>query len=479
MKMASEWKIFLGGEWIESGTVQEVTYPYDGSVTGRVHTAKADDFTRAIGIAQDAFDETRKLPSYKRAQICSKVSHDIRERSEEFARMITKEMGKTIREARGEVSRAVSTFAIAAEEAKRIGGELMDLDWAPGQDRRMGVIRRFPLGVIGGITPFNFPLNLVAHKVAPAIASGNTIVLKPASKTPITALMLAELIEQTELPKGSLSVLPAPGAEASPLVEDGRVGLLTFTGSGEVGWALEHRARMKRVALELGGNAAVVVADDADVDYAIDRIVMGGFAQAGQSCISVQRVYVHSSIFDAFVTGFLPKVRALQMGDPLAEDTALGPMVDEDSAQKVLRWIEEAKSAGAEVLTGGNARGNMLEPTVMARVDPASDVSCSEVFAPLVVVYPYETIGEAVRCVNDSRYGLQAGIFTNRMGDIWRAFEEIEVGGLVANDVPTYRADQMPYGGVKESGNGREGLRYAIEEMTDIKILAFNLGISA
>jgi glyceraldehyde-3-phosphate dehydrogenase (NADP+) len=474
--MANEWKMYLGGEWIDGGVTHEVTYPYDGSVTGRVQMAKADDFTRAIGIAQDAFAQTRKLPAHKRAGICSKISHEIRKRSEEFARILTLEMGKTIREARGEVARAVSTFAIAAEEAKRIGGELMDLDWEPGHDRRMGVIRRFPLGVIGGIAPFNFPLNLVAHKVAPAIASGNSIVLKPASKTPIVSLMLAELIDKTDLPKGALSVLPAAGAEASPLIDDERVKLLTFTGSGEVGWALERRASKKRIALELGGNAAVIIADDADLDYAIARILMGGFAQAGQSCISVQRIYAHSAVYDAFLEGFIPKVQALKMGDPLKEDTDLGPMADEDSVQKVLRWIEDAKAAGAKVLTGGYAKGLMLEATVMTDVDPSCEVSCSEVFAPLVVVYKYGTLDEAIHSVNDSRYGLQGGIFTNRINDIWRAFEDIEVGGLVANDVPTYRADQMPYGGVKESGSGREGLRYAIEEMTEMKILALNFG---
>jgi glyceraldehyde-3-phosphate dehydrogenase (NADP+) len=472
--MANDWKMYLGGEWIESGAIHEVTYPYDGSVTGRVHTARADDFTHAIGIAQEAFKHTRKLPSHERAQICSEISHEIRTRSEDFARMLTLEMGKTIREARGEVARAVSTFAIAAEEAKRIGGELMELDWAPGHDRRMGIIRRFPLGVIGAIAPFNFPLNLVAHKVAPAIASGNTIVLKPASKTPIVSLMLAELIDKTALPKGAFSVLPAPGGEASPLVEDERVKLLTFTGSGEVGWGLDKRAAMKRIALELGGNAAVIVADDANLDYAIARIVMGGFAQAGQSCISVQRIYAQESVYEAFLEGLIPKVQALKMGDPLDEQTDLGPMVEERAVQKVLRWIDDAKSRGARVLTGGKAEGNMLEATVMTGVDPSCDVSCSEVFAPLVVANKYKDIGEAIHSVNDSRYGLQGGIFTNRIGDIWRAFEEIEVGGVVANDVPTYRADQMPYGGVKESGSGREGLRYAIEEMTEMKILAIN-----
>ncbi|MFH1755615.1 MAG: aldehyde dehydrogenase family protein [Candidatus Latescibacterota bacterium] len=476
--MANDWKMYLGGQWIESGRIHTVTNPYDGSVTGRVHMAEAKDFTQAITIAQDAFHKTRKLPSYQRAQICGHISHEIRKHSEEFARMLTLEMGKTIREARGEVERAVSTFAIAAEEAKRTGGELMDLDWAPGHDGRMGVIRRFPLGVIGGIAPFNFPLNLVAHKVAPAIASGNTIVLKPASKTPIVSLLLAELIDQTDLPTGAFSVLPAPGAAAAPLVDDPRVRLLTFTGSGEVGWALERRAAMKRIALELGGNAAVIVADDADLDYAIARIVMGGFAQAGQSCISVQRVYVHAAVYEDYLAGFIPKVEALRMGDPLDEQTDLGPMVDADSVEKVLRWIDQAKGKGANVLTGGRVKGNMFEPTVLSDVDPSCEVSCSEVFAPLVVVHRYEALPEAIDAVNDSRYGLQAGIFTKRLGDIWRAFEEIEVGGVVVNDVPTYRADHMPYGGVKESGTGREGLRYAIEEMTEMKILAVNLAAS-
>ncbi|NIM20022.1 MAG: aldehyde dehydrogenase family protein [Candidatus Latescibacteria bacterium] len=474
--MADAWRMYLGGEWVESGNTLSVTNPYDNSLTGVVHLAKAEHFTHAIDLAEKAFDETKRLPSYKRAQICSAISSGIDERKESFARMLTMEMGKTIREARGEVGRAVSTFAIAAEETKRIGGELMDLDWIPGHDRRLGIIRRFPLGVIGGIAPFNFPLNLVAHKVAPAIASGNTIVLKPASKTPIVALMLAELVDETDFPKGAFSVLPAPGGAASPLVEDERVKLLTFTGSGEVGWGLQHQSKGKRVALELGGNAGVIVADDADLGYAITRIVFGGFAQAGQSCISVQRIYIQSGVYEAFLEGFLPKVDALEMGDPLDERTDIGPMVDDEAVSKVLRWIDDAKAKGAKILTGGHADGRMFHPTVLADVDPSCDVSCSEVFAPLVVVAKYDKLGEAVEAVNDSRYGLQAGIFTNRFNDIWRVFEGVETGGVVVNDVPTYRADQMPYGGVKESGMGREGLRFAIEEMTEIKILAVNLG---
>ena len=385
------------------------------------------------------------------------------------------ELGKAYKDSRLEVTRAIGVFRVAAEEAKRIGGEIVDLDWSPGSEQRLGLVRRFPMGVIGGISPFNFPLNLVAHKVGPAIASGNTIVLKPASKTPIIALMLAEIIDKTEHPTGAVSVLPGSSQESAPLLDDPRVKLITFTGSSEVGWWIKEHAGHKEVVLELGGNAGVAVADDADLDFATTRLLYGAFAAAGQSCISVQRIYVHEKIYDKFLTIFKAKVKKLKVGDPLDPKTDIGTMVERPAVENTLATIKEAVKGGARILTGGKAKGNLLEPTVLTDVKSSMDVCSKEAFAPLAVVQKYKTFKKVIDEINNSEYGLQAGIFTNRMKDVFYAFKNVECGGVVVNDIPTYRADHQPYGGMKNSGMKREGVRYSIEDMTELKILSMNL----
>jgi glyceraldehyde-3-phosphate dehydrogenase (NADP+) len=475
--MAKNYKMYLAGEFVESEDSIEVRCPYDNSLVGRAAKAGKKECTRAITAANKAFEQTRKLHAYQREAILNQIADTIEKQSEKFARMISLEMAKVIGDARGEVSRAVGTFRVAAEEAKRIPGEILDLDWLPKHENRLGFVRRFPLGVIGAISPFNFPLNLVAHKVAPAIASGNTIVHKPASKTPLTALMLADIVDQTDLPKGAFSVLPASSSDSSPLLEDERVKLITFTGSSEVGWWIKQNCGKKKTVLELGGNAGVIVADDADLDWAAERLVFGGYSNSGQSCISVQRIIVHESVYRKFLNRFSKLVRGLKVGPPLDEKSNVSAMVDDQSTNQVKEWSSEAVAEGARILVGGKVRKGVLQPTVLTNVKPKMNVCVQEVFAPLVDIFQYRNFKQAVREVNNSNYGLQAGVFTNRMKDIMYAHEEIECGGVVINDVPTYRADHMPYGGSKDSGMEREGLRYAIEDMTERRILVVNLDV--
>jgi len=364
---------------------------------------------------------------------------------------------------------------VAAEESTRINGEYLPLDGSDTAKGRWGIVRRFPLGPISAITPFNFPLNLVAHKVAPAIAAGCTMVLKPAAQTPVTALMLARLVHEAGWPAGALNVVPLSNEDARPLVEDDRIKMLTFTGSSAVGWELKKRAGKKRVTLELGGNAAVVVHSDADLEYAVERCVTAGFSYSGQSCISAQRILVHEPVYARFLELLLPQVQRLKTGDPLEESTDIGPLIRESDAVRAVTWIEEALAAGAKLHGGGRRHGSIVEPAILTNTRREMKVNCMEVFAPVKTVEPYRTFDEALQQVNDSPYGLQAGVFSRDVGLIFRAFEEIEAGGVMANDVPTFRTDQMPYGGMKDSGIGREGLRYAIEEMTEPKLLVLNL----
>jgi glyceraldehyde-3-phosphate dehydrogenase (NADP+) len=417
---------------------------------------------------------TRKLSVWKRAEALEKISAGIAARRDEFAQTIAMEAGKPIRTARIEVDRAVFTFKVAAEESKRIYGEVVPLDWISGTEGREAQVRHVPLGPIVGISPFNFPLNLVAHKVAPAIAAGNSIILRPASQTPLSALKLAEVISASGWPVEAFSVAPSTTQDATPLIEDERIKLLSFTGSPAVGWRLKTQAGRKRVTLELGGNAGVIVHNDADVAYAAERVAWGGFSYAGQSCISVQRVYIHDDVYESFVEDFIPRVKALKVGDPLDEATDVGPMIDPGAAQRVEEWVAEARRGGARVLAGGSRNRNLWEPTVLADLQPDMRVSCEEVFAPLVGLYSYSDIKEAIEAVDESDFGLQAGLFTRDMNSVKQAFDDIEVGGLMVNDVPTFRIDHMPYGGVKQSGFGREGLRYAIEEMSELKLLTYN-----
>ncbi len=466
---------YLAGEWRTSADVMPVRNKYDGSEVAVVCRASRPDVDQAIAIAAQTAPRTRFLPAYERADALNRIAAGLRARHEELALQIAREAGKPIRTARQEIDRSAFTFSVAAEEAKRVGGELLPMDVAPAGENRIALVRRFALGPISAITPFNYPMNLVAHKVAPALAAGCPVILRPASATPLSALSLAEIIRESGYPEGGFSVLPCATDAAEPLITDERIKLLTFTGSPAVGWPFKNKAGRKRVTLELGGNAGVIVHHDADLDFAVSRIVTFAFGYAGQSCISVQRVFVHASLFPAFLENLLPRVQALQVGDPLDEKTDVGPMIDEGSAAEIEAWINEARAGGARVLAGGTRRGNLMQPTVLADVDSRMKVCAQEAFAPLMTVTAYEDFREAVHAVDDSEYGLQCGVFTRDVRNIWYAYQHIEVGGVIANDVSSYRIDHMPYGGVKRSGFGREGVKYAIEEMTEPKLLVLNM----
>ncbi|MGB8653619.1 MAG: aldehyde dehydrogenase family protein [Candidatus Acidiferrales bacterium] len=468
------WGFFLDGRWLSEGDPVEILAPFDGSVIATIHRATAQHAEIAVVASQRSFEITRRLPAYERQRILQFISEGIRARREDFARTMALEAGKPLKNARVEVDRAIFTFAVAAEESLRIGGEFLSLDWRPSAAGRTGIVRRFALGPIFAITPFNFPLNLVAHKVAPAIAAGCPIVLKPAPQTPLCSLLLAEIIEKSGWPAGAFNVLPLSNSDAERLVADDRLKLLTFTGSAPVGWSLKQKAGKKKVVLELGGNAAVIVHSDADVDDAARRSVAGGFSYAGQTCISVQRIFVHRSVEEKFTAALLAGVAKLKIGDPLDEATDIGPMISEAAAHRAYDWVSEAVAGGAKPLTGGQRRGSFIEPTVIAHARREMKVCSEEVFAPVVVIEAYDDFADALRRVNDSPYGLQAGLFTRDIKLILLAFETLEVGGVIAGDVPSWRTDQMPYGGVKDSGLGREGLRYAIEEMTEPRILVLN-----
>ncbi len=472
--LLGEYGILVAGRWIRTGDAVEVRSPYNESLVAVVHRAGPNELEAAMAAASRAFEATRRMPSWKRAEILERISAGIAARREEFARTIALEAGKPIRTARVEVDRAIFTFKVAAEEAKRIYGEIVPLDWVPGTEGRIGYVRRVPLGPVLGITPFNFPLNLVVHKVAPALAAGNPILIRPSTKTPVSALKLGEVILEAGWPPEGFAVVPCTTQDAELMVQDDRIRMLTFTGSPAVGWGLKVRAGRKRVTLELGGNAGVIIHQDADLDYAAERVTWGGFTYAGQSCISVQRVYIHEEVYEAFVDRLLRRVSALHVGDPLEETTDVGPVIDREAAERIEAWVQEAIADGAKVLTGGRRTGNLWEPTVLTSIREDMKVSCQEVFGPLIGLHRYADPMEAIRAVDRSDYGLQAGIFTSDLRLVEAAFEHIEVGGLVVNDVPTFRVDHMPYGGVKLSGFGREGVRYAIEEMTELKLMVLN-----
>ncbi|HZS98527.1 MAG TPA: aldehyde dehydrogenase family protein [Terriglobales bacterium] len=465
----------VDGKWIEDGDTVEVKSPYDGAVVGRVFQGRRAHAEAAIAAAVKAFGTTRRLPAFERQRVLRQVAEGISKRKEEFARTLCQEAGKPIKAARTEVDRAIFTFTVAAEESTRIYGEYLPLDWQEYTAGRWGIVKRFPLGPIAGITPFNFPLNLVVHKVAPAIAAGCPMVLKPAPQTPLSSLLMAEVIQQTGWPDGGLNVLPLSNDDASVLVTDDRIKLISFTGSAAVGWQIKKNSGKKKVILELGGNAGVIIHSDADLEYAAGRCVAGAFGYAGQTCISVQRVLVQQSAYGKFVDLFLAGVKELRCGDPLDETTDVGPLIRESDAIRATDWVQEAVRAGARVLCGGTRKGSLLEPTVLTGTRPDMKVNCQEIFAPVVTVEPYVEFDEAIRLINSSPYGLQAGIFTRDAKLMFHAFEELEVGGLLAGDVPTFRIDHMPYGGIKDSGIGREGLRYAIEEMTEPKLMVMNL----
>ena len=449
----------------------DIHAPFDGTLVGRAPVAGREEVISAIAAADRAAPAARALPAYRRAEVLQRVAERLRAAREEFARLLAAEAGKPITAARVELDRAAFVFQTGAEEALRIGGEVLPLDRMPHGAGRWGLTRRFPLSVVGAIVPFNFPALLAAHKLAPAVACGATIVLKTPPQDPLTPLRLGELFRESGYPDGGVAVVNCSVEDAAPLLDDPRIRVVTFTGSARAGWAIRRQVARKPVVLELGGNAGVIIEPDADLDRAVERSVIGGFGYAGQSCISVQRILVHRAVYDGFVERLVPRVAALRVGDPLEETTEVGPMIDEAAARRAEAWIEEAVAAGAQVATGGKRTRGLLQPTVLLDTTAAMKVNCEEVFAPVVTIRPYDRFEEAMAMVSDSPYGLQAGVFTNDLRKAWAAFETLEVGGVIVNDIPGFRVDHMPYGGVKESGLGREGVRYAIDELTEVKLL--------
>jgi acyl-CoA reductase-like NAD-dependent aldehyde dehydrogenase len=468
----TERKLLLDGEWVETGEWLEVRSPFSGETVAPVAKAGAAEARRAVDAAERAMREP--LPAHKRAEILVRVAGALGRRADEAAKQIAAEAGKPLKAARVEVARAMSTYTMAAVEARKLAGEMVPMEGSQAGEGKLGFTLRVPIGVAGAISPFNFPLNLVAHKIAPALAAGCAVVLKPASQTPLSALLLAELETDAGLPPGWLNVLVGPASEIGDvLVEDERVRVITFTGSGDVGWTLRERAPRKKVNLELGNATPVIVEADADLDDAAGRLAANGFSFAGQSCISVQRIYVQRDAYDGFLERFLPEVEALRVGDPAEEDTDVGPLISDDDRDRVLQWIEES---GGDVLTGGDTNDDgLLRPTVIANPPPDAKVSCEEVFGPVVTVTAYDSLDEAIALANGTRYGLQAGVFTSRVQTALRAARELEFGGVTVNEAPTFRADQMPYGGVKASGNTREGPAWAVRELTEERLVVLQL----
>jgi acyl-CoA reductase-like NAD-dependent aldehyde dehydrogenase len=472
-----EYAMRIGGECVSTEARQSVLLPYDGSEVGTVFRASAQEVDRAVCAARRAAPIMREMTLAERSAILRKAAARLAAEAEEFARTISSESGKPLKEARVEVERAVSTLEFSAEEARRLAGEVVPMEAAPAGRGRMAITVREPLGVIAAITPFNFPLNLSMHKIGPAIAAGNAVVHKPASTTPITALRMAALFEECGLPAGALNVVTGPGGEIGDLLTCHReVAMVTFTGSAEVGVRIRHQAGLKRVTLELGNNSAVIVDRDADLEAAVPRCVIGSFTNSGQVCISIQRIYVHEEIREEFLERFVEATRRLQIGHPLDPNTDISSLITERDADRIVEWIEEALQAGARLLAGGERRLRAtVTPAVLADVPPHVKISCKEAFGPVVGINSFRTLEEAIARVNDSEYGLQAGIYTR---DIHRAFEaarRVHVGGFLINEIPQYRVDHMPYGGVKMSGFGREGPKYAIEEMTELKLICWKL----
>jgi acyl-CoA reductase-like NAD-dependent aldehyde dehydrogenase len=471
---ATERKLLIGGEWVETGDWHEVRSPYSGEVVGRVAKAGATEARAAIDAAERAMADP--LPAHKRAEILVKVVAGIARRHDEIAAQIADEAGKPLKTGKVETSRAMSTYTFAAVEARKLAGEVVPMDAAQAGEGKLAFTLREPIGIVGAISPFNFPLNLVAHKIAPALAAGCAVVLKPAGQTPLSALTLAELEDEAGLPAGWLNVLVGPASEIGDvLVEDERVKAITFTGSSDVGWGIRERAARKKVLLELGNATPVIVHDDADLAEATAKLAAHAFSFAGQSCISVQRIYVQKRVYDEFVAGFLPKVEELVVGDPADAETDVGPVIDEGARERILSWIDEAREGGAEVLAGGDLDGDLIRPTVIANAAPDLKVCREEVFGPVCVINTYESLDEAIALANGTRYGLQAGIFTADIRAALTAARSLEFGGVTVNEAPTFRSDQMPYGGVKDSGNTREGPAYSVRELTEQRVVIIDL----
>lgn len=469
-------QLLINGDWVDGeGGTRTKTSKRDGRDLATIGQASPAQVERAIDCAYQAFRTVwRKAPSYQRFELLAAISRGIGARAEEFARLMAEEVGKPIGAARVEVTRAQTTFLLAAEEAKRLYSDVVPMDVLRGSEERIGLEFRQPIGVVAAITPFNYPVNLVAHKLAPALAAGNTVVLRPTTDAPLCALLLAEVIQEAGAPAGVLNVVPCSTETAELLLTSPKVAMVSFTGSGPVGQHIRERAGMKRVALELGSNAANIVTPTAAQDAAAAAIARGGFQFAGQSCISAQRIYVHESIYESFTPKLVAAVESLKVGDPLEDGVEVGPMISEGDAERAEAWIHDAEAAGARVLTGGTRDGAYLKPTVLEHVTPEMKVVCEEIFAPVVGIQSYSDFARVVESINQSHLGLNHGIFTHDLSEAFYAINELEVGGVIINDVSTYRADHMPYGGVKDSGVGREGLRYALQEMTELKFAVIN-----
>jgi acyl-CoA reductase-like NAD-dependent aldehyde dehydrogenase len=462
---------YLANEPQSPNTDLDVTDKYSGKIATRVAMADADAIDAAIAAAVNAADAMRRLPPYQRQQILNHCVARFEASQDELALALCIEAGKPIKDSRGEVTRLIDTFRIASEEAVRIEGEVLNLEISPRTHGYRGMVKRVPIGPCSFISPFNFPLNLAAHKIAPAIAAGCPFVLKPASRTPVGALLIADVLAETELPRGAFSILPCRRDDADLFTTDDRLKLLSFTGSPDVGWQLKANAGKKRVILELGGNAACIVDQDADLEDALDRLITGAFYQSGQSCISVQRIIAHEAVYETLREALVAKTEALKMGDPREEDTFIGPVISENEGKRLKNWIDTAVEAGGRCLCGGGRDGAMVEATLLEDVPPDQPICCQEAFGPVAVLSRFQNFDEAIRQANDSVFGLQVGVFTNNLNQAMRAWDEMVVGGVVINDVPSWRVDNMPYGGVKDSGLGREGIRYAIADMTEPRLL--------
>jgi glyceraldehyde-3-phosphate dehydrogenase (NADP+) len=469
-------KMLIGGKWVDREKKIEVRNPYDNSLVDTVPAASAEDVGEAIKSAVEGFQETKRMSTLERITILAKTARMMEEKREELAKTISTEGSKTIREARFEVGRAITTITVASEEARRINGQTLPFDSRAGSENRRGYYYRSPIGVIGAITPFNDPLNLVAHKLGPALASGNSVVLKPATVTPLVALKLGELLLEAGLPPKGLNIVTGYGHEiGDALVTDERIRMITFTGGPEAGLDIVKKAGLKKIGMELGSNSAVIVMQDADLKRAIPACVDGSFGCAGQNCIGVQRLFIHADIFDEFRDEFVAKTNTLVVGAQHDEKTDVGPMITEGEAQRIEVWVQEAVSQGAEILAGGVRQGSVYKPTILVDAPLTAKVVAEEVFAPTVALFDFQDLSQVIEIINSSKYGLHAGIFTQDINNAFQAIEGIDVGGIMINDTSDYRIDQMPFGGVKLSGLGREGLRYAIYEMTEPKVVCFNL----
>lgn len=470
-------KLWINGQWESTTDTYEITSPYTGDVIATVAKATPADVERAIDGAQEAFTTFKKMPAYERAEILYRVVEIMRQRKEEFAEILTKEAAKPLSASLAEIDRTIATYQFAAEAAKQLHGETVPMDAAPGGQGRIGYTKRIPLGVISAITPFNFPFNLVAHKLGPAIAVGNTVVLKPATQTPLSAVIMAEVFKEAGLPDGVLQIVTGSGSELSDtLVTHHHVKKVTFTGSSAVGLKLKAKVGLRKMTLELGSNAAVIVEPSTDLDSIMKRCVSGAFGFAGQVCISLQRIYVHASIYEAFTKKFVAETKKLIVGDPAKKETDVSAMIHIGEVARIKGWIEEAESQGATVAYGAEFTERTLSPTVMTNVKAHMKIVCEETFAPIVSIVPYDSLDEAIARVNDSTLGLNAGIYTNQLTDALLAADELEAGSVIVNDIPTFRTDNMPYGGVKMSGYGREGIKYAVEEMTELKFITIQYG---